>query len=150
MAVNNMNNVTSQKYGFSPDFLKEKALNNKKFHEIYDFHRLVKVQDNAERYEHSDIGSDKHFHKKLRNPLEVGKKVLTLAERLKKKKDAPDALYKAQQKMLFFNRQEIFIVRKILQRGSSYDYWISKTDDDAIIQKRFLRQELFAFINQFV
>ena len=52
--------------------------------------------------------------------------------------------------MLFFNRQEIFIVRKILQRGSSYDHWISKTDDDAIIQKRFLRQELFAFINQFV
>ena len=86
MAVNNMNNVTSQKYGFSPDFLKEKALNDKKFHEIYDFHRLVKVQDNAERYEHSDIQSDKHFHKKLRNPLEVGKKVLTLAERLKKKK----------------------------------------------------------------
>ena len=34
MAVNNMNKVTSLKYGFPPDFVKEKALNNKKFHEI--------------------------------------------------------------------------------------------------------------------
>ena len=27
-AVNNMNKIASQKYGFSPDFLKEKTLNN--------------------------------------------------------------------------------------------------------------------------
>ena len=59
MAVNNMNKVTSLKYGFPPDFVKEKALNDKKFHEIYNFHRLVKVQKHAERYERSNIRSDK-------------------------------------------------------------------------------------------
>ena len=29
-----MNKVTSLKYGFPPDFVKEKALNDRKFHEI--------------------------------------------------------------------------------------------------------------------
>ena len=29
-------------------------------------------------------------------------------------------------------------------------YWISKTEDDVIIDKRFLRQELFALKNQFI
>ena len=42
-AVNNMNKITSQKYGFSPDFVEEKKMNDEKFSEIYDFHRLVKV-----------------------------------------------------------------------------------------------------------
>ena len=52
-----MNKVTSQKYGFSPDFVEEKALNDKTF-------RLVKVQKCAKRYERSDIRSDKRFRKK--------------------------------------------------------------------------------------
>ena len=86
MAVNVMNKVTLHKYGFSTDFVEEKASNDKKFHEIYDFHRLVKVQKHAERYEHSGIRSIKRFHRKLRSLLEVGKKVLALAERLRKKK----------------------------------------------------------------
>ena len=45
--------------------------------------------------------------------------------------------------MSFFNREQIIIVRKVLQKGSCYNYWISKTDDGAIIDKRFLRQENF-------
>ena len=55
-----MNKITSQKYGFSPDFVEEKkTLSDEKFHEIYDFHRLVKVRKFAERYERSDIKSDR-------------------------------------------------------------------------------------------
>ena len=46
--------------------------------------------------------------------------------------------------MPFFNREQIFIVRKVLPKTNSYDYWISKTKDCVIIDKRFLRQELFA------
>ena len=65
--------------------MKEKALSDKHFCEIYDFHRLVKAQKHAERHEGSDIQKDKRFLKKLRSPLEVGKKVLPLAERLKNK-----------------------------------------------------------------
>ena len=39
-----MNKIALQKYGFSPDFIEEKILNDEKFCLIYDFHRLVKVQ----------------------------------------------------------------------------------------------------------
>ena len=84
--VNNMNKIASQKHGFSPDFVDEKTLNDENFCEIYDFHRLVKVQKFAERYEHSDIKSDTRFPKKSRSPLEISEKVLVLAERLNKKR----------------------------------------------------------------
>ena len=52
--------------------------------------------------------------------------------------------------MSFFNSEQISIVRNVLQRGSSYNYWIPKTEDGAIIDKRFLRQELLALENQFL
>ena len=45
--------------------------------------------------------------------------------------------------MPFFNREQLFIVRKVLLKINSHDYWISKTEDGVIIDKRFLRQELF-------
>ena len=64
------------------------------------------------------------FVKKLRNPLETGEKVLVLAKRLKKK-DAPGRLYKSTtENMSFFNREQIFIVRKILPKINSYGYCI--------------------------
>ena len=81
--------------------------------------------------------------------MTVGEKVLVLAERLKKK-DAPGSLHNSTTENIpFFNRNEIFTVRKVLPIESSYNYWISKTLDDKVIDKRFLRQELFALKNQF-
>ena len=100
--VNNMNKIASQKHGFSPDFVDEKTLNDENFCEIYDFHRLVKVQKFAERYEHSDIKSDTRFPKKSRSPLEISEKVLVLAERLKKKKMHLAHYIKVQQKTCCF------------------------------------------------
>ena len=62
------------------------------------------------------------FVKKLRSPLEIGEKVLVLAERLKKK-DTPGTLHKSTtENMSFFNREQIFIVRKILPKINSYGY----------------------------
>ena len=91
--------------------------------------------------------SIKKTRKKLCSPLTVGEKVLVLAERLRKE-DALGNLYKSTTKnILFFNREEIFIVRKVLPQENSYNYWISKTPDGEIINKRFLRQELFALKN---
>lgn len=48
-AVYNMNKTTSQKYGFSSDFVEEKTLNDKTFCGFSDFHGLVKAQKHAER-----------------------------------------------------------------------------------------------------
>ena len=56
----------------------------------------------------------KNLEKKLCSPLTVGEKVLVLAERLRKK-DAPGNLYKSTTKNTpFFNRNEVFIVRKVV------------------------------------
>ena len=74
--------------------------------------------------------SIKKTRKKLLSPLTVGEKVLVLAERLRKK-DAPGNLYKSTtENISFFNREEIFIVRKVLSKEDSYNYWTTKTADD--------------------
>ena len=81
--------------------------------------------------------------------MTVGEKALVLPERLRKK-DAPGNLYKSTTKNISsFNREEIFMVRKVLLKEYSYNYWISKTADGEIFKKRPLRQELFALKNQF-
>ena len=81
-AANNMNLTTSQKYGLPPETIEKKSLGSENFREIYDFHRLLKVSRNAERYERYDINFDKKACRKFRNPLVVGEKVLVLAERI--------------------------------------------------------------------
>ena len=149
-AANNKNLTTLQKYGLPPDTIEKKSLKNENFCEVYDFHRLFKVSRDAERYERHDINFDKKAHKKLRSPLVVGEKVLVLAERIRKK-DAPGNLYKSTTANIsFFNREQIYKVRKVFSREDSYDYWISKVDSEKIIEQRFLRQELLALKNQFI
>ena len=91
----------------------------------------------------------KKTRKKLYSSLTVGEKVLLLAERIRKK-DAPGNLYKSTtENISFFNRDEIFTVKKALLKEDSYNYWISKTADGDIINKKFLRQKLFALKYQF-
>ena len=144
-----MNNTNSQKYELSPNTIEKKSLENEDFHEIYDFHRMVKVSKSAERYSRNDERLNKKSRKKLRSPLMVGKKVLVLAERLRKK-DAPGNLYKSTtENTPFFNRNELFIVRKVVPVDNTYYYWISKTGDSKLISNKFLRQELFAIKDQF-
>ena len=154
-AVEIMNKTNSQKYGLPPETVEEKTLSDNIFREIYDFYRIVRVSKDAARYKRYDIRLDKKLKsrkKQLREPLTVGERVLVLADRLKKK-DAPGSLFKSTTENIpFFNRNEIFIVRKVLpidNNHSSYNYWISKSGEDKIIDKRFLRQELFALKNQF-
>ena len=82
----------------------------------------------------------------LRNPLNLDKKVLVLAERLKKK-DAPGNLYKdSTENILFFNRNRILTIYKNAKlNNGTYLYWVE--EDDKKINSRFLRQELFALNN---
>ena len=90
-------------------------------------------------YERTDVKEDKKLLKKLIEPLKIGKKVLALAERLKKK-DAEVLYTRAQPRTCHF-----FV--KI--SNTNYHCWISKEGDGKVIDKRFLRQELFALNNQF-
>ena len=58
-AVQNINNVNSQKYGVPPKTVEKKSLEDEKFLEVYDFHRMVRVSRDAERYKHNDNRFDK-------------------------------------------------------------------------------------------
>ena len=127
-----------------------KMKNFKKFMIFRKWLELAEMQkDTNVSIKNSDIRFDKKTRQKLRSPLTVGEKVLVLAKRLRKK-DMSSNLYKSMtENVSFFNREEIFIVRKVLLKENSYNYWISKMADSEIINKRFLQQELFALKNQF-
>ena len=59
LAVENMNNINSQKYGYPTNTIKEKAIENERLRDIYEFYRLIKVKQHAERHEHADVEKDK-------------------------------------------------------------------------------------------
>ena len=84
----NLNNKRSAKYGYSREQIEEQALNpktKKYFQEVYDFHRLIKVKEDRDRRERFNAKVERR-KKRLREPLEIGEKVLVLAERLTKKR----------------------------------------------------------------
>ena len=146
-----MNNVNSTKYELAPETIEKRSLDpndGEYFQEIYDFMRLRKIGTNQVRNEKYGEKLDKR-KRKFRSPLNLGEKVLVLAERLKKK-DAPCNLYKASTENIpFFNRDRIFTIykRAKLQNGI-YLYWLEEKGRKII--GRFLRQELFALNNQFL
>ena len=53
-ATNNFNNTKSTKYDLPPEQIESKSLQSEQFSEEYDFHRLQKVNEDADRSEHSD------------------------------------------------------------------------------------------------
>ena len=138
-----MNNIRSQKYGQTSDAIEEKALESKRFREIYNSYRLLKVKEHTEKYICADIKNYKVLHRKLREPLKIGEKVLALTERIKKK-DALRNLFKSTTKNIsFFNGEQLFVLRKIINSFDINYYLISKEGEDKIINKKFLRQKLY-------
>ena len=111
-STNNLNSIASQKYGVSPIFVEENMQQHEKFCEIFYFCSLVKVQKYAKRYTRNDIRQDNKNRKKLREPLVLGKTFFILSGRLKK--DVPGVFYNSTTEIKpFFNRDEIFFIRRI-------------------------------------
>ena len=70
---------------------------------------MIKVKENKDPTERFDAKGDRP-KKRLRDPLEIGEKVLVLAECLSKK-DVPERLYKSTTQIKsFFNRDTAFII----------------------------------------
>ena len=146
----NMNNTISTKYGMTPEAVEERSLakDGEYFTEVYDFLRVRKIGTNQARNLKYDLKKDKR-KKQLRSPLNLGEKVLILAERIKKK-DAPGFLFKAStENQPFFNREHIFtIIKRNKLEDGSYLYWLA--EEGRKVEGRFLREELFALNNQFL
>ena len=148
--VQNMNNTKSIKYGLEPEIIEKRSLTDDDFRERYDFYRLRQVTKAFKRYKKHDVNIDFRKKRRLREPLNIGERVLILASRLKKK-DAPGVLFKSTtENKPFFSRKQVYIIKKIEKIANSYNYWVSKKGEDQIIPNRFFREELFALNNQFL
>ena len=102
-ATNKLNKAKSAKYGLNPEEIESKVISDEQFKDEYDFYRLQKVKQDAERRERFDINKDIKQRKKLREPLDLGEPVYVLAERMKKK-EAQGKLYKSStENKPFFN-----------------------------------------------
>ena len=144
----NMNNTRSQKYQIEPEIVEQKSLKSVNFKDEYDFHRLNKVGKEIDRQNRYNKKKDDNNPRKLRDPLQIGEKVLVLSERLKKK-DAPGRLFKpTTQNKSYFNNK-IFIIKKRIQIPSNeWYYWIAEENSNKINSFRYVRQELYALDEQ--
>ena len=88
-----MNKTKTEKYNIEPEKVEKTSLEDDTFREKFDFYRLQKVSKNNNRIQRYSIKKDSR-KRQLREPLNLGEKVLVLAERLKKK-NAPGRLYKS-------------------------------------------------------
>ena len=144
-----LNKTRSAKQGFSPSQIDEKSLENNYFTDIYDFHRLLRVKEHEDRTVRYMEKQNDRKKRKLREPLDIGEKVLTNAKSLNKK-DVPGVLYKYSTKNKpFFNRNEIFKINKRVGINSSKKNYYRVQKDSKRIKERYYRQELFALKGQF-
>ena len=82
--------------------------------------------------------------------LDVGGKVLILAERIKKK-SAPSEFYKEiVQNISYFNKKILFTIRNKQKIDKKTYYWVKNTKNNKYLLKRFEKSELFAIVNNFV
>ena len=82
-----MNQIISTKYQLAPETIEKRSLDpsdGKYFQEIYDFMRIKKIENNQMRNNKYNQKIDRR-KRTLRSLLNLDKKVLVLAERLKKK-----------------------------------------------------------------
>ena len=144
----NMNNTKSQKYQIEPEIVEEKSLKSVNFKDEYDFYRLNKVGQEIGRQIRYNKKKDDNNPKKLRDPLQIGEKVLVLSERLKKK-DAPGRLFKPTTQNKSYFSKKIFIIKKRVQTTSNeWYYWVAEENSKIVNSYRYIRQELYALNDQ--
>ena len=108
----NMNSVISKKYGLSPEEVETRSLSDEKFRALFHFHRIEKTRQVHERLNRYNKKKYRCKKKKGRDKLNIGEKVLVLAERIKKT-PAPGKFYKLLvQNITYFNGDEIFNEKK--------------------------------------
>ena len=80
-----MNKTDSAKDGYSPDHIKKQSLSSKRFRIAFNFDRVKKLKQVPDRLEKYDKVLYLRKKKKLRENFGIGKHVLLLNKRIKKK-----------------------------------------------------------------
>ena len=144
----NMNRTKTQKHQIEPEEVEKRVLSDEKFREEYDFYRNEKVGKESAGIDRYNLKKDLNNPRKLREPLQIGEKVLVLSKRLKKR-DAPGRLYKASTQNRSYFSKKIFIIKKrVVTTSDEWYYWVSDKNSDVINKKRYIRQELYALNEQ--
>ena len=140
-----MNNVKSEKYKLTSNEIEKKSLENQQFRTEFNFEHIKiskKTSDRLDRY-HKKLYSRKK--KKLREELNVGEKVLILAERLQRK-PAPGKFYKQSvQNIFYFNKENIFIIRNKRKIEDKTFYWLKTQKTTNISTKGFKGKNYLPF-----
>ena len=79
-----MNNFKIEKYCISPNIIEEKSLSSQRFRTLFNFKRVEQSKNVSVRLDKCDSIKYAAKKKELCNSLEIGQKVLVLAERIKK------------------------------------------------------------------
>ena len=144
-----MNNIKSEKYGLSHEEIEKKSLSGERFRTIFNMHRIEKTKLLHDRLDSYDKKKNLVKRKKLRENLNIGEKVLVLAERIKKK-SAPGKFYKQSvQNIYYFKKQKTFSLRKKQKIEKIDYYWLVDLQTNRHVKKRFQRNELFPIKNNF-
>ena len=133
-------------YDIAPETILNKSLDpktGKEFQEIYDFHRISSIEKRQAR-DNRYVQKIDSYGRKLRDPLNIGEKVFILSSRIRKK-DVPGSFYKpTTENKPYYNRKEIFTIKKVALINDVYNYWLKEESS------RFIGEELFALQNQIV
>ena len=87
--------------------------------------------------------------RKLRKNLNIGEKVLVLAERIKKKSAPGKFCKQSVQNITYFNKEKIFSIRKKQNIDKIDYYWLIDLQTNRNVKKGFQRTELFAIKSNF-
>ena len=149
-SAENMNNVKSEKYGISPNVIKEKSLSSEKFRTLFNFKRIERsknVSDRLGKYDRKKYAAKK---KKLRENLSVGEKVLVLVERTKKNVKLENFINKLFKIYRILIKKTVFVVRKKQKIDKKTYYWLKNEEKNKYLLKTFQRSKLFATVDNFV
>ena len=107
-----------------------------KVQNIFNFHRTEwtkKLYNRLDRYNKKKYEAKR---KKLRENLDIGRKVLVLPERIWRK-SAPGKLYKQYvQNIAYFNKKKAYVIRTKQKIDKIVYYWLKNSKNNIYLTKR--------------
>ena len=141
-----MNSVQNEKYGLRPEEI-EKNIYSERFRTIFNMHRKEKTKLLHDRLNRYNKKKYKAKRRKLIVNLNIGEKVLVLAERIKKKSARGKCYKQSVENISYFNIEKTFSIRKKKKIDKIDYYWLKNLQTNRNLTKRFQRTELFAIKN---
>ena len=107
---------------------------------MFNIHRIKRTKLVTDRLDKYDKRKYKAKRRKLRENLNIGEKVLVLAERIRKK-SAPGKFYKQSvQNILYFNTEMTFSIIKKQKIDKINYYWLKNLQNNRNLSKRFQKK----------